>query len=200
MIIKRLSPADVRDYYRLRLRGLRESPACFGSSYSEDAKRPVREYARLLRWTADKWTFGAFERKRLVGVITLIRDQRRKERHKASIVGVYVAARMRRKGIGRALLGRAIETAQNMRGLRQLRLSVTESNHSAAQLYQSFGFSIYGREKDALFVRGAFYAELLLARSLVERPNRSPDSTTSVDTPMAEQPRVPAAAKSRLHC
>ncbi len=170
MIIRRLSPADVRDYRRIRLRGLRESPACFGSSYSEDARRPVKEYADRLKWTAGQWTFGGFERKRLVGLITLVRDHRKKERHKASIVGLYVDPQVRRKGVGRALLSHAIATAQGMRGLRQLRLSVTAANQSAVRLYQSLGFSIYGREEDALHVRGVFYAELLLARYLVERP------------------------------
>ncbi len=173
MIIKRLSRLDVRAYRLIRLRGLRQCPTSFGSSYSEDAKRPLREFAGLLTRAAHKWTFGGFEGERLVGVVTLVRDQRRKERHKASIVGLYVDPSMRRKGVARALLSHAMETARKMRGLRQLRLSVTEANQSAVQLYRSLGFSIYGREEDALYVRGAFHAELLLARFIEKQPNQS---------------------------
>lgn len=168
MIIRRLSPKDVVDYRRLRLRGLRENPEAFGSAYSEEVKRPVKMFVQRLKWTADRWTFGAFEGERLVGVVTLMRDSGQKQRHKASILGMYVHTKMRRKGIGRALLSRIIETAVQLRGLRQLKISVVEENRPAERLYKSVGFRVYGREEDALFVRGRFYAELFLIRTLIK--------------------------------
>jgi ribosomal protein S18 acetylase RimI-like enzyme len=162
MIIERLSPSDVAAYRRLRLRGLRESPTAFGSSYAEEVKFPLKKFATRLEPSAAKWVFGAFEGERLVGVVTLVREARRKERHKASIYGMYVERKMRRKGIGRQLIHRVIETANKLQGLRQVRLAVVEMNRPALRLYESVGFKVYGREEAALYAAGRFYAELFL--------------------------------------
>jgi ribosomal protein S18 acetylase RimI-like enzyme len=166
MNIQRLSSSNVAEYRRLRLRGLRESPAAFGSSYAEEAKLPRKAFVARLEQTEAKWVFGAFENKRLVGVVTLIRERHLKEKHKASIYGMYVDRRMRRQGIGRLLLDRVIQTARGRPKLRQVRLAVVEGNDAALQLYLSSGFKVYGREEDALTVRGKFYAELFLALRL----------------------------------
>jgi len=176
MIIRRLLPSDVAAYRRIRLRGLRESPEASGSSYGEEMKRPVKSFASRLEHTRAKWTYGAFEGQRLVGILSLIRDEREKERHKAAIVGMYVDSRVRRRGIGRCLLKRAIETARQLRGLRRVRLAVVESNRSALSLYASAGFKVYGREEEALLVSGKFYSELFLVRTLFKskRPTEDP--------------------------
>jgi ribosomal protein S18 acetylase RimI-like enzyme len=162
MIIKRLSSADATAYRRLRLRGLRESPAAFGSSYSEEVKRPLKAFAARLEPSADRWVFGAFVGGRLIGVVTLIREEKKKERHKASIYGMYVDPKVRQQGIGAQLIARVMATARRMRGLKQIRLGVVESNRPARRLYENAGFEVYGRERDALLVAGRFHAELLL--------------------------------------
>jgi ribosomal protein S18 acetylase RimI-like enzyme len=166
MVIRRLSPADLSIYRRIRLGGLRESPAAFGSSYAEEARRPRRAFASRLEQTPGKWMFGAFEDQRLVGVLNLVRETKAKEKHKAAIYGMYVERRARGKGVGRALLNRALATARRLRGVRQVRLAVVESNEPALRLYESAGFKIYGREESALFVGGRYYAELFLVRRL----------------------------------
>lgn len=173
MVIQRLIPSDVAEYRRIRLRGLRESPTAFGSSFEVEVKRPMKMFVGRLEQEDGKWTFGAFENNRIVGVVTLIREDGKKERHKASIFGMYVDPEMRRKGIARELLRRAIETAQRVRGLKQLRLSVIETSRAALRLYKSEGFKIYGREEDALLVLGEFYAELFLVRELERASRRS---------------------------
>jgi ribosomal protein S18 acetylase RimI-like enzyme len=166
MVIQRLTPSHVVEYRRIRLRGLRESPTAFGSSYEEEVKRPIKMFVARLEQADGKWAFGAFENNRIVGVITLIREEGKKERHKASIFGMYVEPKMRRKGIARKLLRRAIKTARRVHGIKQLRLSVVETSRPALRLYESEGFKVYGREEDALFVSGAFYTELFLVRKL----------------------------------
>ena len=167
MIIRRLSPSDVAAYRRLRLRGLRKNPEASGSSYGELVKWSVKDFASELEQTRTKWKFGAFIGRRLVGAVSLIRDERIKERHKAAIVGMYVDFHIRRKGVGRGLLMRAIETAQQLRGLRRVRLAVVESNKPALRLYRTAGFKVYGREKEALLVNGRFYSDLLLVRTVL---------------------------------
>jgi RimJ/RimL family protein N-acetyltransferase len=166
MVIRRLSPSDVINYRQLRLHALRECPAAFGSSYSEEVKRPLKAFVSRVKQTRIDWAFGAFDKDRLVGVLNLSRENRMKEKHKASIFGMYVAMKMRRKGIGRELLKQAVGTAKGIRGLRQVRLAVVETNRPALRLYQDCGFEIYGREEAALFVNGTYYAMLFLVRRL----------------------------------
>jgi ribosomal protein S18 acetylase RimI-like enzyme len=166
MNIRRLSPPDAIAYRRLRLRGLRQSPMAFGSSHAEEAKYPLAVFEARLQQSATKWAFGAFAGEQLVGVVTLIRDGKPKARHKASIYGMYVERKMRRNGLGRQLLSRALEAARRMPGLRQVRLAVVEGNRPALRLYESAGFKIYGREEAALRVAGKLYAELFLAHRL----------------------------------
>ena len=169
MIIRRLLPADAEVFRRLRLRGLRESPASFGSSYREETKRPASAFVTRLELSMANWVFGAFEQDRLVGVVALVREEQTKEHHKASVFGMYVDARMRRKGIGRALMTIVLQVARELRGLRQVRLSVVESNRAALRLYESLGFKVYGREEAALLVSGRFFTELLLVRRVFRR-------------------------------
>jgi GNAT superfamily N-acetyltransferase len=168
MLVRRLSSSDVVAYRRIRLLGLRKNPEAFGSSYSDEAKRPLKAFLYRLKLTDNIWTFGAFENDRLVGVVSLVREERAKERHKASIYGMFVDPRNRRKGIGRELIKRAIKTARQLRGLRQVRLGVVASNRPALGLYQSFGFGIYGRESAALLVGKRFYSELFLVRRITQ--------------------------------
>ena len=166
MTIRRLTPADVSAYRRIRLRGLRECPAAFGSSYAEEVKRPRAAFAHRLAQTPARWTLGAFEAGRLVGVLSLVRETRAKEKHKAAIYGMYVERPSRRTGIGRALVAHALATARQLRGLRQVRLAVVASNLAARRLYAAAGFTVYGREAAALFVAGRYHAELFLVRRL----------------------------------
>lgn len=150
----------------MRLLGLRESPMAFGSSYGEQVKLPRSAFAARPEQTEGKWVFGAFENRHLVGVVTLIREVKLKEKHKASLYGLYVDRRMRRKGIARLLLDHVIQTARGLPKLKQVRLAVVEGNAAALPLYTAAGFKVYGREADALLVRGRFHAELFLALRL----------------------------------
>jgi ribosomal protein S18 acetylase RimI-like enzyme len=188
MIVRRLLPSDTEVYRRLRLEGLRQSPASFGSSYREETKRAASAFATRLEQSAANWVFGAFERNQLVGMVALVRESQTKEHHKASIFGMYVHARMRRKGIGRALMRTVLEIARQLRGLRQVRLSVVESNRPAVRLYESFGFKVYGREEAALLVGGRFFAELLLVRRVSrKKTNKARESSLGAVTSRATE-------------
>lgn len=166
MVIRRLRPTDVLEYRRVRLLALRESPTTFGSSYSEEARRPLSHLRKRLEEGSGSWVLGALEDRRLVGIIRLVRMEGRKERHKASIFGMYVAKSGRRKGIGRGLLKVAISRAKKMKGVRTVQLTAVTSNLAAMALYKGAGFVEYGREGEALFVANKFYSESLMARKL----------------------------------
>jgi [ribosomal protein S18]-alanine N-acetyltransferase len=64
----------------------------------------------------------------------------------AEIADLAVAPSARRRGIGRALLGRAIADLAAV-GVQTLYLEVRESNHAARMLYEAHGFRSVGRRR-----------------------------------------------------
>jgi RimJ/RimL family protein N-acetyltransferase len=100
----------------------------------------------------------------LIGVVGLVRNQRDKERHKASVVGMYVAPEAAGRGVGRALLNELLARAARIEDLRQIQLMVSSRNEAARRLYESLGFRKYGCEIDALNVGGVFHDADLMAR------------------------------------
>ena len=174
MPIRRLRPADALAFRRFRLDALKESPTAFGSSHSEEAKRPVSAFRQRLERRPDNWVFGSLEGKNLIGVIRLAREENKTERHKASIYGLYVAPSERRRGIARKLLERAIATAMKLKGVRRIRIAVVTSNTAAIALYKEAGFGEYGREEESLLISGKFYSEFLLDKKLRNGGRRRP--------------------------
>jgi ribosomal protein S18 acetylase RimI-like enzyme len=166
MIIRRLAPTDAPEFRRLRLKALKESATGFGSSYSEEAKRPLASFKKLLTADDDNWVYGGFRGESLIGVLRLVREKGKKERHKASIYGMYVDPSERRKGTGRTLLATAIGTAKKLKGLRQIRIGVVTSNAAAIALYERAGFVEYGKEENALLISGKFHSEFLMVKKL----------------------------------
>jgi ribosomal protein S18 acetylase RimI-like enzyme len=160
MNIRRLTSADAAAFQALRLAGLREAPAAFGSSYEEEKDWPLSTIEDRLAASPDRGVFGAFEEGDLIGLITLGREGRLKQLHKAWIWGAYVAPSARGKGIGRALILEALALARSVPEVRQVNLSVTADNAAALHLYQSMGFKIFGVEEDALLVDGRLYREI----------------------------------------
>jgi len=97
----------------LRLRGLREHPDAFTSSHAEESERPLVATERRLAPDSGDWVFGAFIANDLAGLTGLSREPRAKNRHKASIFGMYVASEHGRRGVGAALMRQVIETARS---------------------------------------------------------------------------------------
>src|SRR4051794_21563790 len=74
----------------------------------------------------------------IVGRLSLARDTHPASAHVADL-GLMVAKAWRRHGVGRALLGAAVEWAHHS-GVRKLELHVFPWNAPAIQLYERFGF------------------------------------------------------------
>lgn len=155
MLIRRLQPADAQLYRSLRLRALREHPDAFTSSYEDDRDQPVEAAAARLAQHAFWGAYGAGE---LYGVVGLEREPRAKNRHKATVVGMYVAPEAAGQGVGRALLAALVAHAR-AEGLGSLVLTVTEGNTQAQALYAAAGFRSFGIEPDAIRIDGRSYAK-----------------------------------------
>jgi ribosomal protein S18 acetylase RimI-like enzyme len=160
-MIRQLTADDAEQYQVLRLRGLQESPTAFSASYSDEVGRSIAEIQARLTPTADgsRTSFGAFVGDQLAGIVAIIRSERAKIRHCVELVGMYVAPDFRRRGLGAALVDRALAHACSLPGVRQVKLGVNATNLAARSLYQSRGFACVGVEPDALCIDGRYYDE-----------------------------------------
>ena len=160
MTIRRLLPSDASDFQALRLRGLREVPTAFSSSYEEECDRSVDAIAERISANPDGAIFGAFDDRVLVGVIGLQREKHTKLAHKAVIWGLYVAPEFRKQGIARLLVDEALKFAFAMPGVRQVNLGVNAANAPAIALYQAAGFRPFGIERGCMIVDGVLEDEI----------------------------------------
>jgi ribosomal protein S18 acetylase RimI-like enzyme len=166
MFVRMLGPADATLYRSLRLRALREHPDAFTSSYEQDRDQPVEAAAQRLG-AHPFW--GAYHHAELYGFVGLEREQRTKNRHKATVMGLYVAPEMGGQGVGRALLDALIAHAR-LNGVESLVLTVTEGNERARRLYEGAGFRSFGVEPDAIRVAGRPHAKNHMQLNLAPAP------------------------------
>lgn len=171
MNLRMLTADDAAAYQALRLRGLRESPSAFGSSYEEEVDRPLEVVAQRLSGAPDAATFGAWdETGALVGIGAVRREPQRRARHRAGVFGMYVAPEARGRGVGRALLQAIVDHARTIDGLDRLELGVESTNVPARALYRAFGFVAYGVQPDAYRADGQSWDSELMSMSLADAP------------------------------
>ncbi|MFG6490326.1 GNAT family N-acetyltransferase [Roseateles sp. BYS78W] len=151
--IRPMLEPDLLGYKALRDAILAGHPEAFTSDAETESLRDLASYrSRLAGGTngGTLFTLVALDRGRVVGALTCEREPRRKVQHIAHLVGMMVADTHRGRGIGRALLAATIARLQATDGLAQVTLSVTTSNRAAIGLYESVGFTRYGRLPDAI--------------------------------------------------
>ena len=105
-----------------------------------------RRYLRALRRYPHAAVFVAEDGDRIVGRLSLSRDNHPASSHVADL-GLMVAATHRRRGIGRALLDQAVAWAREA-GIRKLELHVFPWNEAAIRLYETYGFEREGIRRD----------------------------------------------------
>ena len=144
---RRLQPDDAAAYRVLRLEGLRLASRAFLSTVEEESALSLDAYRTRLS-TADNATIGAFIDGSLVGIGTILRETRTRNRHKGDIVGMYVTESARGAGVASGIMDRLLAHGRTL-GLRSIRLDVESENASARRLYARHGFREYGREPRA---------------------------------------------------
>ena len=152
-MIRHLREEDTEAYLELRRRSLTESPLCFSASPEDDFVRSVNG------------VIGAFDPD-LVGAVGILRDRHLKAAHKAHVWGMYVMPSHRRRGIATQLLDAAIVHARTLSGVEWIVLSVTDAAPAARRLYERAGFTVWGREEDALRHEGRSVADYRMALKL----------------------------------
>ena len=153
LTIRGMLEPDLLGYKALRDAMLAGHPEAFTSDAETESLRDLASYRSRLAGGAGGgtlFTLLAIDGARVVGALTCEREPRRKVQHIAHLVGMMVADTHRGRGIGRMLLAATVARLQATPGLAQVTLSVTTSNRAAVGLYESVGFTRYGRLPDAV--------------------------------------------------
>lgn len=158
MLIRRIAGEDVVQFQDLRLEGLKSHPEAFGASYEDEAGLPLTVVSQRL--SAGVVIGGFRDDGALEGMIGVMKGQREKVRHIATIWGMFVRPRARSTGLSSQLLKTAIAEASS--DCRSIRLSVVSTNLAARRLYQRAGFSEWALDSASLFVNGTFHDEVLM--------------------------------------
>jgi len=161
--IRPLLPGDAAAYQALRLRALGEHPTAFTSSAAEEAARPLNWSEQRLKPDVQRphdIFLGAWQGKLLLGMVGLQGRYRVKERHNATLVGLYVAPQGSGHGLGLALVQALLAHARSLPELQQLDLTVTEGNPKAQALYECCGFRVWGVMPRAVRVDGSLFAKV----------------------------------------
>ncbi|MGD6993195.1 N-acetyltransferase family protein [Sutcliffiella horikoshii] len=165
MEIRKLTPTDAENYRTIRLEALKNKPEAFSSSYEDEIDYSVEKYRG--RFNNDHtYTFGAFKGDNLVGTVTLICETKKKIKHRATIVAMYVKPDQRKLGVGKALMNEAINKAKDLKEIEQIYLAVTVGNEPAKLLYTSLGFVTYGVDKNGLKIKDTYFDEEMMVLML----------------------------------
>jgi ribosomal protein S18 acetylase RimI-like enzyme len=158
MDIRLLESSDAKSYWDLRLEALKNNPKAFSSSYEEAIKRdsPVETVLKNLS-SEGTFTFGAFNDKELIGVVTLVQESTSKLHHRANIFAMYVSSKFRGLGVGKVLISAVINHANSIETIEKINLEVTTTNDTARNLYTKMGFKTYGLEERALKIKNEYY-------------------------------------------
>lgn len=152
-------------FQALRLRSIADMPEAIYPTYEEESGRGPEQVRARIAETARQVVFGAYRNGELVGIAGLRRAALVQVAHKGILWGVFVHPQQRGGGIARRLLQALFDHARSA-GVRQIHLNVNVDNPRARSLYLSMGFDTYGREPEAMQVRGRFYDEdLMVLRS-----------------------------------
>ncbi|MCY7307206.1 MAG: GNAT family N-acetyltransferase [Rhodoferax sp.] len=168
-VIRQLLPSGAAACHALRLRGLRAYPQAFNSSFEQESDKPLESSAQRLAPDGGRphdFFPGAFVGTDLCGMVGLQGRYRPKERHNASVVGMFVAPEVAGRGVGKALLQELIARARILPELVQLDPTVTAGNGPAQTLYANPGFVEVGRLQRAIRVGNAYFAKVHMALQL----------------------------------
>ncbi|PSW16375.1 GNAT family N-acetyltransferase [Photobacterium rosenbergii] len=111
----------------------------------------------------DNYTLVAEVDGRVVGHVTLFMTNKVRDRH-AAFVAIAVHPSSQGKGVGRYLMEKAVEQADNWLNLIRLELEVHADNETACALYHKVGFETEGIKRLSTFKAGKYIDMVLMSR------------------------------------
>lgn len=155
MEIRTLQETDKTLYSELWRNALVEQDEFFRISIENEPLPQIQT-----KFSNESFTLGAFVNSSLVGTVSIERDLRTKLKHKALLFRMFVHASAAGQGIGKALIKEAIFQAKSIQELRQLYLTVLDTNERAIHLYKSVGFETFAHEPESVKINTKFIGEL----------------------------------------
>ncbi|ARO24595.1 GCN5-related N-acetyltransferase protein [Rhizobium sp. TAL182] len=160
--IKLIGADEVEAFRHIRLEALRAEPSSFASRYEDWEILSLQEWRDRL----NEPVFIAFQKGEPVGIMGLFRQRSSKMAHRATVVMVYIRAKLRGTGLAVELLEAISDHARHI-GIRQLELFVSAENSAAIRFYQRQGFAEIGRIPGGVLEDGREIDDVMMARRLV---------------------------------
>lgn len=172
--IRAIMEDELPQWWKLRLRALKEHPEAFGSDYETARDRSFgylieRNFGNDLPVNAIFSTFNP-EGSILSTVGTFGNTGKRS--HLAVIWGVYTTPEVRGRGLARRLIDTALTHCRAFPEILQVHISVNADNAPALHVYESAGFIPWGREPRAIALPDRYDDELHLALMLDDGARR----------------------------
>lgn len=147
--VRRVTSKEWWEHRRLRLEGLKESPAAFSTRYDQALSRPDAYWRKTTARGAGGETVASFVavvKGAFVGMATALLDAEVTDARCYQVVGVYVVPdyRGRPRGLSDALVAEVVRWARQDAGAERVRLFVTDNNERAAAFYRRLGFAETG--------------------------------------------------------
>jgi len=101
--------------------------------------------------------------KKIAGHLGILLNQNPRRRHVGSF-GIAVHPDFQGKGVGKALIQRLIDLADNWLNLLKIELAVFSDNEVAIALYKKFDFVVEGESRFDVFKQGKYCHSLKMAR------------------------------------
>jgi ribosomal protein S18 acetylase RimI-like enzyme len=152
--IEILEEADWKIFKELRLEALKNDSLAYGSSYEEEEFFTEAEWRK--KFELSTW-YTSRSGNAYVGLLGVLFEKAKKMEHTADLVGFYVQPEYRGRGIGRAMMERAIAELHANPKIIKLRLGVNVLQENAVKLYEDLGFKTACVIEKATKVDGIFY-------------------------------------------
>ncbi|HEX2585096.1 MAG TPA: GNAT family N-acetyltransferase [Steroidobacteraceae bacterium] len=160
-VVRKLIEADNEQYRALWWYAITEHSQFFRIAPEDESTKFIPT-----RLADDSFTVGAFLDGRLVGIVSVERDSKKKMNHKALVFRMFVHPDAAGMGLGRQLLKEAIRGMVSINSIRYLYLTVLATNERAVHLYSSLGFKEFARESGAVCINGEYVDELQMALTI----------------------------------
>lgn len=146
--VDRIRRADVAVLREVRLAALADSPGAFASTYDREAAFDSAEWERRAVAASTGRSAATFfardEAGQVVGLVGVFEN--RVDPATAELVSMWVDPAGRGRGVGNALVERAIDWAREA-GYARIELWVARGNDTAERLYLRSGFTVTGDSK-----------------------------------------------------
>jgi L-phenylalanine/L-methionine N-acetyltransferase len=158
MIVRHSEPGDIES-----IRAIYAQPSVYASTLQLPFPSVELWQARLGRHHEHFHSLVACEGDQVLGQLGIETFANPRRRHAANI-GLGVSELARRRGVGAALVGAAIELCGGWLGIHRIELETYTDNEAAIALFEQFGFRIEGTARAYALRAGALVDAHLMAR------------------------------------